>query len=137
MVRKAYIEFALPKIGTFTVGKQPVTLGYGLAFSDSLGNLDGLKWSNKWGPVGVSAMYFKWRDNVVLGGASTLYNRDNEIWALDLKYTPNANHAIELFGGYVKLQIELRDRPFDGFCLLVHTRTSALRASPTPARSIT
>jgi hypothetical protein len=102
MVRKAYIEFALPKIGTFTVGKQPVTLGYGLAFSDSLGNLDGLKWANKWGPVGVSAMYFKWDDNVVLGGADEFYNRDSEIWALDLKYTPNANHAIELFGGYVK-----------------------------------
>jgi hypothetical protein len=102
MVRKAYIEFALPTIGTFTVGKQPVTLGYGLLFSDSLGNLDGLKWANKWGPVGVSAMYFKWRDNVVLGGASEYYNRDSEIWALDLKYTPNANHAIEVFGGYVK-----------------------------------
>jgi hypothetical protein len=102
MVRKAYIEFTMPKIGTFTVGKQPVTLGYGLAFSDSLGNLDGLKWANKWGPVGVSAMYFKWHDNVDLGGASPYYNRDSEIWALDAKYTPNANHAIELFGGYVK-----------------------------------
>ncbi|MBN2223898.1 MAG: hypothetical protein JW765_04400 [Deltaproteobacteria bacterium] len=102
MVRKAYIEFKLPKIGTFTVGKQPVTLGYGLAFSDSLGNLDGLKWANKWGPVGVSAMYFKWNDNVDLGGASEFYNRDANIWALDLKYTPNENHTIELFGGYVK-----------------------------------
>ncbi len=101
-VRKAYLEFNVPTIGTFTVGKQPVTLGYGLAFSDSLGKLDGLKWANKWGPVGVSAMYFKWNDNVIAGGASEFYNRDSEIWALDLKYTPNANHAIELFGGYVK-----------------------------------
>jgi hypothetical protein len=101
MVRKAYIEFTMPKIGTFTLGKQPVTLGYGLVFSDSLGKLDGLKWANKWGPVAVSAMYFKWDDNVTSTNAE-VYNRDSEIWALDVKYTPNANHAIELFGGYVK-----------------------------------
>ena len=77
MVRKAYIEFTLPKVGTFTVGKQPALLGYGLAFADSCGILDGLKWSNKWGPVGVSAMYFKWDDNILLGGASEFYNRDS------------------------------------------------------------
>jgi hypothetical protein len=100
LVRKAYVEFTLPKVGTFTVGKQPVVLGYGLAFSDSSGYLDGIKWSNKWGPVGVSAMYFKWNDNVDLGGTNTLYNRDSDIWAVDLIYTPNENHAIELFGGY-------------------------------------
>ncbi len=100
-VRKAYIEFALPKIGTFTVGKQPVTLGSGLVFSDSLGKLDGLKWANKWGPVAVSAMYFRWKDNVSSTVAEA-YNRDSDIWALDLKYTPNANHTIEVFGGYVK-----------------------------------
>jgi hypothetical protein len=103
-VRKAYIEFKLPKVGTFTVGKQPVILGYGLAFSDSLGNLDGLKWANKWGPVGVSAMYFKWRDRVSEGITSEYYNRDNDIWALDLKYTPNTNHTIELFGGYANFR---------------------------------
>ena len=101
-VRKAYIEFTLPKIGTFTVGKQPVTLGYGLAFSDSLGNLDGLKWSNKWGPVGVSAMYFKWDDNVVLGGASEFYNRDSDIWRWTSCTPRTTNHTIELFGGYAK-----------------------------------
>jgi hypothetical protein len=100
MVRKAYIEFNVPKIGTFTVGKQPVTFGYGLVFSDSLGKLDGLKWANKWGPVAVSAMYFRWHDRIDEGGASAFYNRDNDIWALDLKYTPNANHTIELFGGW-------------------------------------
>jgi hypothetical protein len=100
LVRKAYIEFNVPKLGTFTVGKQPVTFGYGLVFSDSLGKLDGIKWANKWGPVAVSAMYFKWHDRIDEGGSSLLYNRDNDIWALDLKYTPNANHTIELFGGY-------------------------------------
>jgi hypothetical protein len=104
LVRKAYIEFNLPKIGTFTVGKQPVTLGYGLVFSDSLGKLDGIKWANAWGPVGVSAMYFKWNDRVVLGGASEFYNRDNDIWALDIKITPNENHTIELFGGYANMR---------------------------------
>jgi hypothetical protein len=102
LVRKAYIEFTLPKVGTFTVGKQPVVLGYGLAFSDSSGYLDGVKWSNKWGPVGVAAMYFKWQDNVDLGGADEIYNRDSDVWILDLMYTPNENHTIELFGGYVK-----------------------------------
>ncbi len=100
-VRKAYLEFTLPKIGTFTVGKQPAVLGYGLAFSDTSGYLDGLKWSNKWGPVGVSAMYFKWNDNVSLGGADEVYNRDTDLWVLDLMITPNENHAIELFGGYM------------------------------------
>jgi hypothetical protein len=103
LVRKAYLEFTVPKIGTFTIGKQPVVLGYGLAFSDSYCNLDGIKWSNKWGPVGVSAMYFKWDDYVTIpgGGASEYYNRDTDIWALDIMITPNENHAIELFGGYV------------------------------------
>ncbi len=99
-VRKAYIEFTLPKVGTFTVGKQPALLGYGLAFADSSGNLDGLTWSNKWGPLGVSAMYFKLDDNILLGGANESYNRDSQLWLLDLAYTPNDNHMIELFGGY-------------------------------------
>ncbi len=100
MVRKAYIEFTLPKVGTFTVGKQPALLGYGLAFADSGGILDGLKYSNKWGAVGVSAMYFKFDDNVVLGGATEFYNRDSALWLLDIAITPNDNHTIELFGGY-------------------------------------
>jgi len=101
-VRKAYIEFKVPKIGTFTVGKQPVNLGYGLMFSDSLGKLDGLKWSNAWGPVAVSAMYFKWRDNVTTTD-NEVYNRDSDIWALDIKYTPNKNNMIEVFGGYADM----------------------------------
>jgi hypothetical protein len=104
LVRKAYLEFTLPKVGTFTIGKQPVVLGYGLAFSDTSGYLDGLKWSNTWGPVGVSAMYFKWRDKVYEGGTSEYYNRDSDIWALDIMITPNENHAIELFGGYANLR---------------------------------
>ena len=70
LVRKAYIDFTLPKIGTLPVGKQPALLGYGLAFSDSSGSLDGLKWSNKWGTVGVSAMYFKIDDKSCRRGRS-------------------------------------------------------------------
>jgi hypothetical protein len=104
LVRKAYIEFALPKVGTFTVGKQPMVLGYGLAFADITGYLDGLKWSNKWGPVGVSAMYLKWDDNASLGITDEAYNRDTDIWLLDAKYTPNRNHTIELFGGYANMR---------------------------------
>jgi len=100
-IRKAYVEFTLPKIGTFTVGKQPVVLGYGLVLSDSSGLLDGVKWSNKWGPIGVSAMYFKGDDNVTEGVYSEVYNSDGDMWLLDLVYTPNENHTIELFGGYV------------------------------------
>jgi hypothetical protein len=99
-VRWAYVEFNVPKIGTFTVGKQPVVLGYGLMLSNTTNAFDGLKWSNKWGPVAVSAMYFKYNDNVRLGSADPDYNSDADLWALDLKYTPNANHTIELFGGY-------------------------------------
>jgi hypothetical protein len=107
LIRKAYIEFTLPKVGTFTVGKQPVVLGYGLAFSDSSGYLDGLKWSNKWGPVAVSAMYFKGNDNVDEGITDEVYNRDTDAYLLDLVYTPNDNHTIELFGGYVNMRTGL------------------------------
>jgi hypothetical protein len=47
-------------------------------------------------------MYFKWDDNILVagGGASEFYNRDSQLWLLDLVYTPNDNHTIELFGGY-------------------------------------
>jgi len=47
-------------------------------------------------------MYFKWDDNILLGGASESYNRDSQLWLLDLVYTPNDNHTIELFGGYAR-----------------------------------
>jgi hypothetical protein len=98
-IRHAYIEFTMPKIGTFTLGKQPITMAQGLVFSDTLGYLDGIKWANKWGPVGVSAMYIKMYDNVSAGAAVPDYNRDGNIWALDINITPNENHNIELFGG--------------------------------------
>jgi hypothetical protein len=99
-VRKAYIEFKLPKVGTFTAGKQPQNLGYGLVFADTSGKLDGLKWANKWGPVAVAAMYYKWNDNVTTTTAE-VYNRDSNIWALDLAIVPTNKQTIELFGGYV------------------------------------
>jgi len=107
LIRKAYLEFTLPKVGTFTVGKQPVVLGYGLAFSDSSGYLDGLRWSNKWGPVGVSAMYFKLNDNVDEGITDEVYNRDTDVYLLDVTITPNDKHTIELFCGYANMRAGL------------------------------
>ena len=143
MVRKAYIEFTLPKIGTFTVGKQPALFGYGLAFADSGGLLDGLNWSNKWGPVGVSAMYFKWDDNILIagGGASEFYNRDSQLWLLDLVYTPNDNHTIELFGGYADYATGMpatHNWTYNFAATpITSTPTSAWWALPTPASSRT
>jgi hypothetical protein len=98
----AYLEFTLPKIGTFTVGKFPETYGYGLAFSDggtgTIG-LTGIRWANAWGPVAVSALYAKMADNVTTGAGNIWYNWDAELWAGNVKITPMENHLIELFGG--------------------------------------
>ena len=89
-------------------------------------------------------MYFKWNDNVALGGADEFYNRDTDIWALDLMITPNENHAIELFGGYVNTRTGYpvghnMGYWMDGMPLtwMSCTRTSALWVSATPARSPT
>jgi hypothetical protein len=128
-VRKAYIEFTLPKAGTFQVGKLPQLFGYGLALSDSSGYLDGVKWANKWGPVGVSAMYFKWNDNISKGSTSEFYNRDTDIWALDLMITPNDKQTIELFGGYVNGRTDYPESHLLGY----YEDTAALPTSPFPA----
>jgi hypothetical protein len=96
----AYLEFSLPKMGTFTVGAFPQLFGYGLSFANTGPCPNGIKWSNKWGMVGVSAMYFKYLDNVTFAGpADPAYNRDANFWALDLTITPNDMHNIELWGG--------------------------------------
>jgi hypothetical protein len=102
----AYLEFMLPKIGTFTVGKFPETYGHGLAFSDggtgTIG-LTGARWANAWGPVAVSVLYAKVSDRVIAAGpGSNLYNWDANLYAMNLKYTPAENHVIELFGGYLR-----------------------------------
>ena len=102
----AYLEFTLPKIGTFTVGKFPETYGHGLAFSDegdgTIG-LTGARWANAWGPVAVSVLYAKVADRVIAAGpGSILYNWDANLYAMNLKITPAENHVIELFGGYLR-----------------------------------
>jgi len=105
LINLAYIEFTLPQIGTFTVGKFNETYGYGLAFSDegdgTIG-LTGARWANAWGPVAASVLYAKVKDNVIVGGpGSRLYNWDSDLWAGNIKITPMENHVIELFGGVV------------------------------------
>jgi hypothetical protein len=101
----AYLEFTLPKIGTFTVGKFPETYGHGLAFSDggtgSIG-LTGARWANAWGPVAVSVLYAKVADRVTTGAGNSWYNWDADLYAMNLKITPAENHVIELFGGYLQ-----------------------------------
>ncbi len=101
----AYLEFTLPKIGTFTVGKFPETYGYGLAFSDggtgTIG-LTGARWANAWGPVALSVLYAKVADNVTTGTGNAWYNWDANLFAMNVKITPAENHLIELFGGYLQ-----------------------------------
>jgi hypothetical protein len=99
-IDQAYIEFKLPKIGTFTLGKQPVIFGNGLMLSQTGPGLDGVKWSNKWGPVSASALYLKIIEEAWIAGPTTVqYNWDANLWALDLNITPNDKHNIELYGG--------------------------------------
>jgi len=102
LINLAYLEFTLPQIGTFTVGKFNETYGYGLAFSDegdgTIG-LTGLRWANAWGPVAVSALYAKVADRVSSGSNRAWYNWDADLWAGNVKITPAENHVIELFGG--------------------------------------
>lgn len=95
----AYLEFTVPPIGTFTIGEFDDEYGYGLAFSNP--GINGVRWSNSWGPVALSAMYSKVTDNVTTGPNQQWYNWDADLWSLDLKITPNDNHMIELFGGIV------------------------------------
>jgi len=101
----AYLEFTLPQIGTFTVGKFPETYGYGLAFSDggtgTIG-LTGARWANAWGPVALSVLYAKVADNVTTGTGNAWYNWDADLFAANVKITPAENHLIEIFGGYIQ-----------------------------------
>ncbi len=116
----AYIEFTVPKIGTFTVGKFPETYGHGLAFSDE-GNdpsggfllgpfissgpigLTGARWANSWGPVSASLLYAKVADRMTFViPIPSLYNWDADLFAINLKVAPTDDHVIELFGGYLQ-----------------------------------
>ncbi|MBN1573199.1 MAG: hypothetical protein JW984_08400 [Deltaproteobacteria bacterium] len=112
----AYIEFALPKIGTFTVGKFPETYGYGLAFSDDGSgtiNLTGARWANAWGPVAVSVLYAKVADRVSTAQPIS-YNWDADLYAMRMKITPAEKHVIELFGGYLQDNDATRDSGLGG-----------------------
>ncbi|MBN1573200.1 MAG: hypothetical protein JW984_08405 [Deltaproteobacteria bacterium] len=101
-INLAYIEFTLPQIGTFTVGKFNETYGYGLAFSDegdgTIG-LTGARWANAWGPVALSVLYAKVSDGISAGSNTAWYNWDADLYAMNLKITPAEKHVIELFGG--------------------------------------
>ena len=95
----AYLEFTVPPIGTFTLGKFPEYYGHNLIFAVDSPGLDGARWANAWGPVAVSVLFSKVTDNVALTPASRLYNRDTNLFALNLKITPVEGHLIELYGG--------------------------------------
>jgi hypothetical protein len=101
-INLAYIEFTLPSLGTFTVGKFNETYGYGLVFSDegdgTIG-LTGARWANDWGPVALSVLYAKVSDNISAGSNASWYNWDADLYAMNVKITPAEDHVIELFGG--------------------------------------
>ena len=100
MIDLAYIDFKIPKIGTFTVGRFPERYGNGLIISPTDGT-DGLRWTNTWKPVTVSVMYSKLRDYVDAGTGSDWYNHDTDLLGVNLKIVPADKHLIELYGGVV------------------------------------
>ena len=100
LIDLAYIDFKIPKIGTFTAGRFPERYGNGLIFSPTDGT-DGLRWTNTWKPVTVSVMYSKLRDYVDAGTGSDWYNHDTDLLGINLKIVPADKHLIELYGGVV------------------------------------
>ena len=95
-IDRAYIEFTVPPVGTFTVGR--FYEGYGNMFTfDTAG--DGARWANAWGPVAVSLSYFKVADRVTTGSANDFYNWDADVVGLDLLITPVEGHVLEVYGG--------------------------------------
>ncbi|MBN1883272.1 MAG: hypothetical protein JW885_13980 [Deltaproteobacteria bacterium] len=93
----AYLEFTVPPVGTFTVGRFPESYGYGTVFSND--GWDGARWANAWGPVAVSLSYFKVADNVTAGSADEAYNWDADLVAMNLGISPIEGHLLEVFGG--------------------------------------
>jgi hypothetical protein len=96
----AYIDFTLPSIGNFRVGKFPVTWGHGLTLSQENPAPEGIEWSNAWGPVSLTLLYIKNSDKVITGLGTGTYNQDGNFFGAKIAYTPMENHLIELFGGY-------------------------------------
>ena len=98
-IDRAYIEFTVPPVGTFTVGR--FFEGYGNLFTfDTAG--DGARWSNAWGPVAVSLSYFKVSDRVTLANAQAndWYNWDADVVGLNIKASPfYEGHTLEVYGG--------------------------------------
>lgn len=109
VIDHAYIEFTPPNIGLFTVGLFPETYGFGLVYSDD-GNA-GVYWEKVFDPFSISLGYKKLDDRVInraplasppTGGPTTRwYNRDTDMYSLNLTMVLFENHFIELFGGAV------------------------------------
>jgi hypothetical protein len=95
-IDRAYIEFTVPPVGTFTVGRFAEVYGNAFTF-DTAG--DGARWENAWGPVAVSLSYFKVSDRVTTGAANDWYNWDADVVGLDLLITPIEGHVLEVYGG--------------------------------------
>jgi hypothetical protein len=96
----AYLDFTVPSIGNFRVGKFPVSWGHGLTFSLVNPAPEGVEWSNAWGPVALTLLYIKGVDNVIDGAGTAWYNRDTNVYAFHLGITPMENHLVELFFAY-------------------------------------
>ena len=124
----AYIEFTVPKIGTFTAGLFDEEYGHGLSISrghtsSSLFGFSGIRWKNAWGPVEVSAMYAKEIEGGTFfaGSPGNISNADSDLFALDVKITPVENHTLELYGGYYKERFGVTDFPWS---IYASTRSS-------------
>jgi len=95
-IDRAYIEFTVPPVGTFTVGRFAEIYGNAFTF-DTAG--DGARWANAWGPVAVSLCYFKLSDRVTTGSGNDWYNWDADVVGLDILVTPIEGHVLEVYGG--------------------------------------
>lgn len=102
LINWAYLEFTFPTIGTFKVGKFPVTWGHGLIMSlgEDYDGLDGIEWSKDWGSISTTVLYWKKDDRVSKGPKRPDYNWDSDFIGLHIGYSPAENHLIELFGGW-------------------------------------
>ena len=102
LINWAYLEFTFPTLGTFKVGKFPVTWGHGLIMSlgENWKGLDGVEWSKDWGSISTTVLYRKMFDHITYGPGSLIYSRDVDLIGLHIAYTPAQNHLIELFGGW-------------------------------------
>jgi hypothetical protein len=95
----AFLEFTLPGIGNFKAGQFPFALGHG--WNVGFFYVDGLEYSNAWGPVSLTLLYAKLVDNVSLTPLHPDYNRDGDLYALNIGITPAENHAIDLYFAFL------------------------------------